>query len=82
MASQKIPAHLLLACCECGLMGEAPYDGEKIDTRRLYREKGWFISCVDKDPQHILMAPVCGDCAKKVYPPEFLDEIRQRFGGN
>lgn len=81
MVKVSQPLYLLLACCECGVIGEAPYDGEQIHTRRLYREKGWVISIVDKNPEHVVMAPVCADCFPKVYPPEMTEAVRKDFGG-
>lgn len=78
--AQKTLMYLLIACCECGLVDEAPYDGEKINTRKLYREKGWVISIVDKNPEHVVMAPVCDACLPKVYPPEMIEAVRKQFG--
>ncbi len=78
----SVPRTLMIVCCECGKLGEVPLDDDKFDTKRIYREKGWVMSVQTKDAphRHVMLVPVCDDCAPKVMSPELLAAARQELG--
>lgn len=77
-ATIPVPMKLLTMCCECGLVWEVPFDGSTIDTGRLYREEGWVLSIVSKEPR-VLMAFLCKECVPKHYPPEMIEALKARW---
>ncbi len=69
---------LVTVCVECGLVAHMPFDdGQKLSSRRMFREHGWVLSLID--PKEKVLAPLCGPCAEKVYPPELLAHIKKEF---
>jgi hypothetical protein len=68
---------LVLVCVECGVVVHAPFDGERLHSRELFKATGWVLSVID--PQVQVLAPLCGTCAEKVYPPELLATVKRNF---
>lgn len=61
---------LALGCTKCLFVAHVPFDGHKLDAKKLYRAAGWILSLID--PKDQVLAPLCGTCAARVYPPELL----------
>ncbi len=68
---------LVIFCVECGERALAPFDGEKLPSRELFRKTGWLLSVID--PKELTLAPLCGPCAEKVYDPELLAVAKKKF---
>ena len=68
---------LVIACIECGNVVHATFDDDKLKSRQLYQEHGWVLSVID--PKEQVLAPLCGPCAERVYPPELLKVVKQKF---
>jgi len=68
---------LVIICVECGIVAHAPFDGERLHSTELFKELGWVLSVTD--PQEQVLAPLCGPCAERVYPPELLAVVKARF---
>jgi hypothetical protein len=48
---------LVLVCVECGVVVHAPFDGERLHSRELFKATGWVLSVID--PQVQVLAPLC-----------------------
>ncbi len=68
---------LVTVCVECGIVAHMPFDGERLLSRQMFKEAGWVLSVID--PKEQVLAPLCGPCAKRVYPPELLAHIKKEF---
>jgi hypothetical protein len=80
----KPKMRLILACVECSETTEANYDGEHISTKLLFAEGGWLLSAVGvrevgMHGKEVVLAPLCGDCAKRAYSPEMLEAAKKAF---
>jgi len=64
---------LAITCIECGAVEHAPFDQNSLSPKRLFHEIDWILSVID--PQGIVLAPVCGPCARKIYPPEAFAKV-------
>ncbi len=68
-------AKILIHCVECGHELAAPFTDHRLEPRILFAEHEWIMSVVDvRDPT---LAPVCKDCAAKIYSPEVLERAKQ-----
>lgn len=68
---------LVVFCVECGARALAPFEkGIKLRSNEMYRQIGWVLSLIDPPevgkPDSGTLAPLCGECTKKVYPPAVL----------
>jgi len=68
---------LAIVCIECGVVEHAPFDGERLHSHELFRQTGWVLSVID--PKEQVLAPLCGPCAERVYPPELLAVVKAKF---
>ena len=76
-AQPKTPMRLVLTCVECAMQVRAPFVGEHIHSRTLFRETGWVISLID--PGEACVAPICPGCARMLYGEEMLETVRKKF---
>jgi hypothetical protein len=77
------PIFLNIACAECGKWIEAKIGVDTtLDLDELKKWiYHWVISITSPlGSDKIVMAPVCGECAPKVFPPEVLKRAQENMG--
>jgi hypothetical protein len=72
---------MLALCVECGQGIELPLPFDQRGLSYMLAQVGWFISVLSPPGQQIervVIGPLCGQCAQKVYPPEVYTMAEQR----
>lgn len=72
---------MLAMCVECGQGIELPLPFDQRGLSYMLAQVGWFISVLSPPGQQIermVIGPLCGQCAQKVYPPEVYLMAEQR----
>jgi len=70
---------LILACVECSDQKEFRWFFTHDEmVKELFDSGEWMLSIITPPGQgKITFAPLCGDCAKKIYPEEALKEAHR-----
>ncbi len=76
------PACAMLArCVECGHGAELPLPFDQRALSIMLAQVGWFISVLSPPGQgsdRIVIGPLCGMCAQKIYPADMYKMAEQR----
>ena len=70
---------LILSCVECSDQKEFRWFHTHDEAvKELFDSGEWMLSIITPPGSgKITFAPLCGDCAKKIYPKEALEEVRR-----
>lgn len=70
---------LIFSCIECGEQKEFKWLFTHDEMAKEFFDTGkWMLSIITPPGQSkITFAPLCGDCAEKIYPKEALEEARR-----